>query len=201
VSGGWLLAAQALTNLALATPGAGLPPGWRLAPERGVLPATFRVTAAHTLRIATERQSGFASYRVRPLRPVRGALTWQWRTGTPLRSAALRERARDGSPARVFVIFDDGRTIYYTWGNREPVGDTFLSWRGSSRGIVVCRRAEDADGSWQVERRDPFADYRRVFGHAPHPITAVGAGADSDRLGLATLAEVGDLTWEGGAAP
>src|SRR3989475_7740400 len=47
-----------------------------------------------------------------------------------------------------------------------------------SRLVVVCRRAADADGSWHLERRDPFADYRRAFNRAPHPIVAVGVAAE-----------------------
>jgi hypothetical protein len=47
---------------------------------------------------------------------------------------------------------------------------------------LVCRRAEDANGSWHLETRDPFEDYRRAFNRALHPIVAVGVGADTDQL-------------------
>jgi DUF3047 family protein len=98
--------------------------------------------------------------------------------------------------ARVFLVFDDGRMLFYTWGNAEPVGDPFLSATAGSRGVLVCRRAEDANGSWYLETRDPFEDYRRVFNRAPHPIVAVGVGADTDQLHEHTVAEVGEVTWE-----
>ena len=178
-----LLALQVLTNLALAPPGPGLPAGWRLDRPKGVDAATFQLTAE------------------RALRPETGVMTWRWRTATPLPDAALHEREHDDSPARVLVAFDDGRMIYYTWGNREPVGDTFRSWTSGARLVIVCRRAADADGSWHLERRDPFADYRRAFGRAPHPIVAVGVAADSDMLHARTVAEVADLVWEPGGRP
>src|SRR2546426_62635 len=94
-----------------------------------------------------------------------------------------------------------GRMIYYSWGTREPVGDTFRSWTSGARLVVVCRRAADADGSWHLERRDPFADYRRAFNRAPHPIVAVGVAADTDMLHARTVAEVADLGWEAGGRP
>ena len=194
-----LLVLQTLTNLSLAPAAAGLPDRWTLTRVRHVDPPTFQVTPAHTLRIETNRQAGFATYRLRtPLRAGEraGELTWRWRTATPLEGAALRSRERDDSPVRVIVVFDDGRMLFYTWGNGEPVGDTFRSWTSALRGVVVCRRAEDANGSWHIEARDPFADFRRAFNRAAHPIVAVGVAADTDQLGGHTVAEVSELAWE-----
>ncbi len=199
---GCLFALQVLTNLGLSAPGPGLPGGWRLQRMRGAEPPDFQVTRAHDLRIETKGQAGFASYHLRaPLRPAKGELTWRWRTDTPLRDAALHQRARDDSPVRVFVVFDDGRMLYYTWGNAEGRGETFASWTGASRVVIVLERAEDADGSWHLERRDPFADYRRAWNRAPHPIVAVGVSADTDMLHGRSAAEVGELTWEPGGQP
>ena len=197
-----LLALQVLTNLAGAPPGPGLPTGWRLDRPKGTEAAAFRVTAERALRAETNGSAGFATYRLhRALRPEAGVVMWRWRTATPLPGAALHEREHDDSPARVLVAFDDGRMIYYSWGNREPVGDTFRSWTSGARLVVVCRRAADADGSWHLERRDPFADYRRAFNRAPHPIVAVGVAADTDMLHARTVAEVADLVWEAGGRP
>jgi DUF3047 family protein len=193
---------QALTNLALVPPGVGLPPGWRLDVPKGTEAATFQVISEHALRVETNGSAGFGSYRLqRSLEPELGVLTWRWRTATPLPGATLRDRARDDSPARVFVVFDDGRTIYYTWGNQEPVGDTFRSWTSGRRAVIVCRRANDADGSWHIERRDPFADYGGAFDRSPRSIVAVGVAADTDMLRVRSVADVGDLIWESRGRP
>lgn len=194
-----LLALQVLTNLSLAPVGAGLPPGWRLQRTRDAQPPAFSVTAERVLRVEARSAAGFATYRLRtPLRPTPrgGSLTWRWRTATPLRGAALRRRATDDSPVRVLVLFENGRMIFYSWGNTEGRGETFLSWTGPTRAVIVLERAEDADGSWHLERRNPFADYRRVFNQAPEAIVAVGVSADSEMLRARAVAEVGDLTWE-----
>jgi hypothetical protein len=197
-----LLALQTLTNLALVPAGPGLPGGWRLQRVKGAAAPAVAVTGAHALRVTTARGAGFAVYRLRtPLPPAVGALAWQWRTSTPLRAAGLRRRDRDDAPVRVLVVFQDGRMLFYTWGNREGRRERFLSWTGTDRGVIVLERAEDADGSWHIERRDPFRDYRLVFNRAPQAIVAVGVGADTDQLGARSAAEVGDVAWEPGAEP
>jgi hypothetical protein len=193
------LALQTLTNLALVSPGAGVPPPWIVtAAPHAALP-TLRVTPDHALRIEAASAAGTAVYRLsRPLAPREqaGALSWRWRTATPIVHAALRDPTRDDAPARVVVIFDDGRTLAYSWGNAEPVGDVFSGSRGMRHAVVVCRRADDANGSWYLESHDPFADYRRAFGHAPHAIVAVGVAAATNHLGVRTVAEVSDLSWD-----
>jgi len=197
-----LLLAQTLTNLAIAPAGPGLPSGWRLSRTQGVQPPTFEVTRDHTLRMIAIGHAGTATYRLRnPLRPpssVRpGALTWRWRAGTPLRGADLKRRATDDSPVRVIVTFQDGRTLTYVWGNRESRNESFPSWAGRTRMVVVLQRGEDADGSWHVERRDPFGDYRRFWSNAPKPIVSVGVSIDTDGLKVRGASEIGDITWRG----
>ena len=197
-----LVAVQTLTNLVIVPPGPGLPSGWRLTHIEGVEAPAFEVTRTHTLRIVAIGQGGTATYRLRSPIPApaslrQGILTWRWRAGTPLRGADLKRKTDDDSPIRVVVTFQDGRTIAYAWGNRESRGESFPSWAGRNRMIVVLQRAEDADGSWHEERRDPFSDYRRLWNHAPKPIVAVGFSSDSDGMKARAVAEVGDLTWLG----
>jgi hypothetical protein len=192
-----LLALQALTNLATAPPGPGLPDGWRLERVRGAPSPSFQVREGGHLRVESVAAAGFAVYRLpASLGPGRGMLVWRWRTDTPARQADLRRRERDDVPVRVFVVFDDGRALFYSWGNREELDEIFPSWTDRRRAVVVLRNAPHADGSWHVERRDPFVDYRRAFARAPGPIVAVGVSADMDMLGGSSIAEVAGLTWE-----
>src|SRR3989442_1940733 len=151
---------------------------------QGVDPPTFEVTRSHTMRITAIGQGGTATYRLRsPIRPQpalrQGTITWRWRAGTPLRDADLKRRAGDDSPIRVVISFQDGRSIAYAWGNRESRGESFASWAGRNRMVVVLQSAEAADGSWHVERRDPFSDYRRLWNRAPKSIVAAGVGSGS----------------------
>ena len=195
-----LALAQTLTNLMIVPAGAGLPSGWKLNRIQGVDPPAFEMTRSHTLRITTNGQGGTATYRLRPaIQPSpslrQGSITWRWRAGTPLRGADLKRRAGDDSPIRVVITFQDGRSIVYAWGNREGRGESFASWAGRNRMVVVLQRADDADGSWHEERRDPFSDYRRLWNIAPKAIVSVGVSADTDGLKIRSAAEIADLTW------
>lgn len=188
---------QALTTLATAPPGPGVPDGWRVQRVRGAPPPTFEVAEAGRLRVESVGGAGFAVYQLlAALQPGRGVLVWEWRTDTPTRKADLRRRERDDAPVRVFVVFEDGRTLFYSWGNREAPGEIFPSWTSRRRAVLVLRNARHADGSWYVERRDPFVDYRSAFDRVPGPIVAVGVSADMDMLHGFSVAEVGGLTWE-----
>ena len=198
-----LVLAQTLTNLVILPPGQGLPSGWKLTRLPGAEPPAFEVTRLHTLRITGTGHGGTATYRLRFPVPApqssqrSGSLTWRWRAGTPFHGADLKRRNADDSPIRVIVTFQDGRSIAYVWGNRESRNESFASWAGRNRMVVVLQRAEDADGSWHVERRDPFSDYRRLWNGVPKPIVSVGVSSDADGLKVRGVAEIGDLTWEG----
>src|SRR6266566_2254130 len=169
---GLLVLAQTLTNLAVLPAGAGLPSGWKLSRMQGVDSPGYEVTRLHTLRVTAIGQGA-----------------------TALHAADLKRREGDDSPIRVVITFRDGRTIAYAWGNREGRGESFASWAGRNRMVVVLQRAEDADGSWHEERRDPFSDYRRLWNSAPKPIVSVGVSSDSDGLKIRAAAEIADLTW------
>jgi hypothetical protein len=197
-----LLLLQTLTNFNMVPAAAGLPVGWRLTTVQGVSAPTYRITGSHSLRVVAVGQAATATFRLRqPLRPPAstraGALNWRWRAETPLSGADLKRRAGDDSPIRVVITFQDGRVLTYCWGNREGRGESFVSWVGRNRMVIVLERSEDADGSWHVERRDPFADYRRLWNNAPKPIVSVGIMADTDALKVRAAAEIGDITWTG----
>lgn len=196
-----LLVMQALTNLSFAPAGPGLPSGWKRERPSGAHAPRFRVTAEHTLRIDAAGATGVASYRLRAaLRPRPGSVSSQWRTATPLADAALGRRGRDDAPVRVVLTYADGRQLLYSWGNQESRGARFPSPADARRGVLVLERAEDADGSWHLERRDPFADYQLLFHRAPLALVAAGVGADTGHLRGHTSAEVGDLAWQYGGA-
>ncbi|HYK83624.1 MAG TPA: DUF3047 domain-containing protein [Gemmatimonadales bacterium] len=202
MTGTTLTLLQALTNLSLAPASPGLPSSWLLQRVPGVAAPLFSVTAEHTLRVAAVAAAGIASYRLRaPLRPQPGTVSWRWRTATPLHDAVLRRHSAEAAPVRVVLAFADGRTLLYSWGERESRGEHFPSPTGARRGVVVLERAEDADGSWHLEQRDPFADYQVVFNRAPRALVAAGVGADTQQVHGRTVAEVGELSWDGGARP
>jgi len=97
---------------------------------------------------------------------------------------------------RVVITFQDGRTLVYSWGNREGRGESFASWAGRNRMVIVLQRAEDADGSWHVERRDRSAT-TAASGTTPQTDRLGWGTADTDGLKVRAAAEIGDITWMG----
>ena len=166
---GALLVLQTLTNLNMAPIREGIPPGWRLASVKGVPTPAYRVTASHTLRVVATGQAATVTFRLRqPLRPPPstrpGALNWRWRSETPLRGADLKRSASDDAPIRVVITFQDGRVLAYCWGNREGRGESFTSWAGRNRMVIVLERAESLFRAEFVERRRASWDHRKLGG-------------------------------------
>jgi hypothetical protein len=191
-----ILVCCAITNLAEIPPGPGLPDGWELRGVRGAPKPELAVTDDGALRMEGVGAAGFAVFELdHRIAPAAGALTWRWRTATPLAQADLRSRSRDDSPARVMVVFEDRRMVFYSWGATDRVGEWFQSWTGSDRIVIVLRRAVDADGAWHTERRDPFADYRMAFERDPPAVAAVGVVQDTDQLEAEAWSEVADISW------
>lgn len=186
----------------------GLPAGWTVrtvgGEDRPRL-RTARTPGGDTvLRIRSADEAAFVHRSPDPAPRGDGTLRWRWRTPAPIPSADLRDPDRDDSPIRVFVVFgagsaselgDEGRAIFYTWGNREAPGATFRSHVSERIAVKVLRAAGDADGSWRSETVRPAHDYRAIFTDEPPPIGAVGLLPDTDQTGATAVAEVGLVRW------
>jgi hypothetical protein len=191
-----LLVACCLTNLSDVPPAPGLPSGWDLRGVRGAPRPAFEVVDGGMLRVEGTGAAGFATYELADaIDPEPGALRWRWRADAPVENADLRDRHRDDSPIRLLVVFRDRRMLFYTWGNAERAGEWFPSWTGDDRIVWVVRAADDADGAWRQDARDPFLDYRTAFDRDPVAIVAVGVVQDTDQLKAAARAEIGRIEW------
>lgn len=183
-----------------------LPPGWE---ERSVgdggapTPRVVPGPDGPVLRLEAHSAAGQVAREVDPPLPPRGGvLSWSWRVTARPDGTELRDPDRDDAAARLFVVFGGGglfgrpRFVFYTWGNDEEVGDTFLSHVGDRVAVVVVRTGSDPTGAWLTERRDPAADFRRAFGREPDGIRAVGLMADTDQLGGRAVVELRSLRWD-----
>lgn len=207
-----LQASVSLDRLAGAEIGDELPPGWSLRAVRDELPALTSVVRTDAdagaapgkaIRMVAEDAAGQAWLELDDhLRPGEGLLSWRWRVDRHLTGVVLREAELDDAPARFFVAFGGGglfgrpRLIFYTWGGREPKGDTFISHVSDRIAVVVLRNSEDVTGQWLTERRNPDEDFRRAFDRDPDEIRAVGLMADTDQLGARAEVWLRDVRWE-----
>ena len=145
-------------------PVSGLPASWRIREVRGAGSPEFEVLAGEdgpVLRV-TSRDDAVFAYRLidPPLREEGNLLRWRWRTRTPIRGADLRDKSKDDSPLRLFLVFStkrvgegrllrDGQALFYSWGNLERVGARFASHVSDEFVVWVLRNAVEADGEWR----------------------------------------------------
>ncbi len=195
-----------LDRIAEAIDGETLPPGWRLRAVGGERLPSARVEeveGALALVLVADSAAGQAWLELdEPLDPAEGTLSWEWTISSRPGGASLRTPELDDSPARLFVVFGGGglfrrpRILFYSWGRGEAVDDAFLSHVTDRLGVVVVRNSADSIGAKYTERRDPEADFRRVFGRDPEEIRAVGLMVDTDQLGGRAEVQLHTIRWE-----
>ena len=201
---------EPLLGLHRLDPVSGLPASWRIQDVRGAGSPEFEVLAGEdgpVLRVTSQNDAVFA-YRLRdpPLREEGNLLRWRWRTRTPIPGADLRDKSRDDSPLRLFLVFStksisagrllrDSQALFYSWGNLERVGSRFASHVSDQLAVWVLRNAVEADGEWREEVRNPFDDYRAFFDAEPPPIRAIGVIPDTDQTGVETVTELMGVCW------
>lgn len=193
-----------LLALAATPDGSRLPVGWGLRPIRGQDEPVFLVRGADVpaLTVRGRDAAAFAFRRLdEPLAPGGGRLVWSWRTLASPEAADLRDPVRDDSALRVYVVFGRAslagaaRAIFYTWGNLEPAQLERPAFESSRIHVVRLAGAGEVGGGWRSESVRPFADYRRIWGGEPEPITAVGVLQDTDATGGFASAELRALAW------
>ena len=183
----------------------GVGPGWNLRAVGDAPLAATRLEAvdgALALVISADSAAGQAWMELdEPLDPNVGTVSWEWSLSQGLEGTTLRDPDYDDSAGRFFVVFGGGglfgrpRILFYSWGGAEPAGDAFLSHVSDRIGVVVVRNGSDRIGAWYTERRDPAADFRRVFGREPDEIRAVGLMADTDQTGRPAEVRLRAIRW------
>jgi hypothetical protein len=125
-------------------------------------------------------------------------LTWEWKTLDLPTHGDVREPKRNDQAARIMLMFEGMKGILYVWDTESAAGtesrpdelDIF------DRVLIVVRSGTDGLGRWRRERRDVFADYRRIFGEAPRSIKWVGFEAHSNDTRSHSAALFGAVSFE-----
>ncbi|PLY03087.1 MAG: hypothetical protein C0623_02525 [Desulfuromonas sp.] len=151
-----------------------------------VLAATSKGTASG---LFFEKEIDLATY------PI---LSWRWKIDQTVPGGDVRSKEKDDYPARVYVVFPHWffpktRSINYIWANRLPAGEIVPSPYTANSQMVAVRSGGDAAGKWQSERRNVYADYRRIFGEEPRLVGAIAIMTDSDNTGTSARAWYDDL--------
>ncbi len=128
-------------------------------------------------------------------------LRWSWRVGNLLEGVDETRKGGDDYPARVYVVFEDGRwwdprplSLTYVWSSTQPRGTTWPNAYTGRVMMVAVRDASDPVGAWVEERRNVREDIRQLFGVEVDTVRAVAIMTDTDNSGQRATA------WYGGIA-
>ena len=208
---GFLFAVAALPldilRLADSPIGPGMPIGWQVRAVRGQAAPDAEIRREDDGPVFRVSGAGRAAWFYHELSPqiseAPGTLHWSWRVLQAPLKADLRQKQTDDSPIRVYVVFGkpgglfggSGRIIFYSFGNTEP-GEYARASHVSNKLHVIRVDGASERGSWQDHTVEPFADFRRIWGKEPPPITAIGVMQDTDDTGAMAVAELRRLEWQ-----
>lgn len=145
-------------------------------------------------------------------------MEWQWKVEDIVHKGKAGVKGRHDFPARIYISFDyDGlslfnrlkltalralgfeavprRSLSYAWSNRVPrdtvVRSPYVEWLRQ----IAVRSGSTHVGTWVTERRNVRADYRRVFGEDPPPVTGIALMTNTEHTGEPVTSYYGDIVF------
>lgn len=205
-------------------PGEALPQGWQpWTLSRFKKPTQYQLVSQDGRTVVRASAHASASGLIHPIEvnprsyPL---LSWRWKVNELIARADNTKKHAEDSPARVVVsfggdtdrlplsdrmFFDNIRlltgqpmpyaTLMYIWENRAAKDTVIPNLHTSRVKMIVAESGRDKLGRWQEVTRNVYEDYRRAFGEAPGPITAIGIMTDTDNTGANTHAYYGDIVF------
>ena len=133
-------------------------------------------------------------------------LRWSWKIEGTIPKGNGRTKEGDDYAARVYVVFPrtlfwKTRAINYIWANKLPKGTTLPNAFSSNALMVAVESGNEMAGTWVIEERNVYEDYRMLFGEDPPAIGAVALMTDTDNTGGEAIAYYGDITLVGLSSP
>ena len=213
-----------VTAFSLARPGEEWPGAWRLWRLSKLKKLTSYQLVDHNGSVVVKAMSAAsASGLVHPLdidpreRPV---LQWRWKVPRLIAGADNAQRNTEDAPVRVVLsfagdidslpledrlFFDRMRaftghqlpyaTLMYIWENRAEPGTIIPNPHSGRIQMVVAESGPARTGTWKLESRNVYEDYKRAFGTEPGRITAIAIMTDSDNTGDSVEAYYGDIAF------
>jgi hypothetical protein len=175
----------------------------------------------NALRVRADSSVSILRQRIQPgiARPVR--LSFDWKVEGLPNQADLADVDKTDSPVGVMIAFDGDRarwtprthrlseltrlltgeelpyaTLAYVWSEKYPPGTVIPNPRTDRIRKLVVDSGVAGVGQWQHHQRDVRADFRRVFGEEPGPITSVALMTDTDNTRSRLTAWYGPLKME-----
>ncbi len=145
---------------------------------------------------------------------------WRWKIDHVLNGSDVALKAGDDFPARLYVTFEydsrkvslgkklkykAGRAIFgdipigalnYIWETKTPVGTIVENAYTDFAQMIVVESGKQKVGTWVVEERNIYEDYKRAFGEEPPMINGVAIMTDTDNTKEEATAYYGDIVFQ-----
>ncbi len=113
-------------------------------------------------------------------------LEWRWKISGVYAGINEREKTGDDFPARVYVLRDGGlalwrtRSLVYGWASTQPQGSDWPNPYASQAHMLALQSGNAKAGTWQIQRRDLRADFKRYFDLDVEKLDGVALMSDCD---------------------
>ena len=125
-------------------------------------------------------------------------LMWDWKALVLPEGGDVRDPKRNDQTGRVMVMFEGMKGLLYVWDTTAPVGTESRSdgFDIFQRVLVVVRSGPQGVGQWDRQRRNVYADYRRLFESEPRNIKWVGLESHSNDTHSRTAVVFGGVSFQ-----
>jgi hypothetical protein len=147
-------------------------------------------------------------------------LQWRWKVPRLIEGADNARRNAEDAPVRVVLSFDGDvaslpfedrmffdriraftghqlpyATLMYIWENQAEPGTVIPNPHSGRIRMIVAESGSALTGTWKLESRNVYEDYKRAFGAEPGRIKAIAIMTDTDNTGSSVEAYYGDIAF------
>ncbi len=209
--------AHRIAAFSLAQPGAALPGAWRPWQLSRLKKLTsYRLVDYNGTVVVKAMSAASASGLVHPLDidarelPL---LQWRWKVPRLIEGANNARRNAEDAPVRVVLSFDGDiaslpledrmfydriraftgydlpyATLMYIWENQARPGTIIPNPHSPRIQMIVAESGSARTGTWKLESRNVYEDYKKAFGGEPPMIKGVAIMTDTDDTGERAVA-------------
>ena len=201
-----------------------MPEGWKPLTFKKIPKHTsYEVVKDGELAVVKAVSEASASGLTKPVRidpkefPI---VRWRWKIDHLLNGSDVALKSGDDFPARLYITFEydpekvsfgkklkykAGRAIFgdipigalnYIWETKTPIGTIVDNAYTDFAQMIVVESGPQKVGTWVVEERNIYEDYKRAFGEEPPMINGVAIMTDTDNTKEQATAYYGDIVFQ-----
>jgi hypothetical protein len=118
--------------------------------------------------------------------PIRIYITFQYDP----QKASLLDRIIYGAARQLYGEYPPHSTLAYVWASSAGQATILASPYTDKARMIALKKGSEKAGTWQEERVDILADYRRAFGAEPPAVASIAIMNDSDDSGQKSVSYI-----------